>query len=452
MHPGGGRSAQGIAVRTRRPANVRNDRTRAPASRTSESAASITAAWSWGPSYRSTANRSGPSTWKTSVGCRSDARSPQAGRTATRRGTVCDSSLCRGPNAGTAQDCRIHLQTRYDTVFADCALDCILGDKRHLMLRDGSHAALPATGPGPGCGIKPDTSRRKAVAGRRLQTLRWEHDVSGAKRGDHAGLRRAALASAACLMLLVAGCASTPPRQQGDLCAVFGQHPDWYDYARSSESRWGTPVPVLMAFVRHESSYRSDARPPREWLWFIPLGRPSSAQGYAQAQDPAWGEYTEERGSLFRSRSDMEDALDFIGWYNYKTHRQLGIRRDDAYRLYLGVSRRPRRISARDVEREARRPGHRPPGHGYRGTLPGSDLAVRNPGFVATPGIRSGLSATDWSRERRGRRPCLPEQPDRPPAAAPTATSLLHGAASHPPPTAGPRSAAARQFGDLVQR
>ena len=159
--------------------------------------------------------------------------------------------------------------------------------------------------------------------------------MSGAKRGDHAGLRRAALASAACLTLLLAGCASTPPRQQGDLCAVFGQHPDWYDYARSSERRWGTPVPVLMAFVRHESSYRSDARPPREWLWFIPLGRPSSAQGYAQAQDPAWGEYTEERGSLFRSRSDMEDALDFIGWYNDKTHRQLGIHRDDAYRLYL---------------------------------------------------------------------------------------------------------------------
>ena len=46
-------------------------------------------------------------------------------------------------------------------------------------------------------------------------------------------------------------------------------------------------------------------------------------------------EYQAERGSLFRSRSDMEDALDFIGWYNHKTWRQLGISRNDAEKLYL---------------------------------------------------------------------------------------------------------------------
>ena len=56
---------------------------------------------------------------------------------------------------------------------------------------------------------------------------------------------------------------------------------------------------------------------PRKKIWFIPLGRPSSAKGYAQAQDPVWGEYQKERGRLFRSRGDMEDALDFIGWYSH---------------------------------------------------------------------------------------------------------------------------------------
>ena len=137
------------------------------------------------------------------------------------------------------------------------------------------------------------------------------------------------------LALLAAGCATAPPSNQGNLCSVFEQYPDWYDHARASEGEWGTPVPTLMAFVRHESSYRSHARPPRKWFWIVPLGRPSSAKGYAQAQDPVWGEYTEQRGSLFRSRSDMEDALDFIGWYNRKTHRRLGIPLDDAYRLYL---------------------------------------------------------------------------------------------------------------------
>ena len=107
--------------------------------------------------------------------------------------------------------------------------------------------------------------------------------------------------------VLVAGCASTPPARQADLCAVFDQNPDWYDYAQSSAKEWGTPVHIQMAFVRHESSYRSDARPPRKWFLFIPWGRVSSAKGYAQAQDPVWEEYQAERGRLFRSRSDMED-------------------------------------------------------------------------------------------------------------------------------------------------
>ena len=59
--------------------------------------------------------------------------------------------------------------------------------------------------------------------------------------------------------VLVAGCASAPPTRQADICAVFDQHPDWYDYARGSAKKWGTPVHIQMAFVKHESSYRSDA-------------------------------------------------------------------------------------------------------------------------------------------------------------------------------------------------
>ena len=142
--------------------------------------------------------------------------------------------------------------------------------------------------------------------------------------------------AAALLAVLAAGCAPSPPNRQQDLCAVFHQNPDWYDYARDAEERWGTPTPILMAFVHHESSYRSNARPPRKHvLWFIPWGRVSSAKGYAQAQDPAWEDYQKERGSFWRSRSDMEDALDFIGWYNHATSNELGIAKTDARNLYL---------------------------------------------------------------------------------------------------------------------
>jgi hypothetical protein len=132
-----------------------------------------------------------------------------------------------------------------------------------------------------------------------------------------------------------AGCSHSPPKQQHDICAVFDQYPAWYDYAQKSRETWGTPIQIQMAFVRHESSYRENAKPPIKWFLFIPLGRPSSATGFAQAQDPVWGEYQAERGRLFRSRGDMEDALDFIGWYNDKTHKQLGISKWNTRALYL---------------------------------------------------------------------------------------------------------------------
>ena len=161
-----------------------------------------------------------------------------------------------------------------------------------------------------------------------------------AATGPAAGARRPrrlfrAVAAMAVLAALAAGCASAPPKRQGDLCGIFDQHPSWYKHARKSAKRWGTPVHVLMAFVRHESSFRARAKPPRRKFLGIPLARPSSAKGYAQAQDPVWSEYEAERGGLLRSRSDMKDALDFIGWYNYKTWRELKVSRSDARRLYL---------------------------------------------------------------------------------------------------------------------
>lgn len=136
-------------------------------------------------------------------------------------------------------------------------------------------------------------------------------------------------------LFLVPGCTTTPPKNQHNVCSIFDENPVWYDYAAQSEKAWGTPKQILMAFVRQESAFRENAKPPFEWFLFIPLGRPSSAKGYAQAQNPVWAEYKEERGSLFKSRGDMEDALDFIGWYNHKSHEQLGLSKWNARELYL---------------------------------------------------------------------------------------------------------------------
>ncbi len=154
------------------------------------------------------------------------------------------------------------------------------------------------------------------------------------KRASHARWRRHLLFAFA-LVFLVSGCVTPTPRRQGNICAVFDQQPDWYDYARASEKRWGTPVHVLMAFVKKESSFQSHARPPMRWFLFIPLGRASTALGYAQPLSQTWKDYRAERGNLLSSRSHMKDALDFVGWYNAKTRRELGISLYDAHRLYL---------------------------------------------------------------------------------------------------------------------
>ncbi len=133
----------------------------------------------------------------------------------------------------------------------------------------------------------------------------------------------------------MAGCSSAPPQSPQNLCAIFDEYPDWFDAAKESEDRWGTPPHILMSFVKQESAFVDDAKPPRNWFLFIPLGRASSAEGYAQAKDETWDEYKDENGGFFKSRSDIEDALDFIGWYNDKSSRALGISKWDPKNLYL---------------------------------------------------------------------------------------------------------------------
>lgn len=141
------------------------------------------------------------------------------------------------------------------------------------------------------------------------------------------------------LALLASGCAMlapSPPQEQSNICEIFREQPKWYDYARDSQEQWGTPIATQMAFVQRESSFRSHVRPPRKRiLWIIPGPRPSSARGYAQAQDPVWGEYQDDAGSLFARRTHMKHATDFIGWYNARTHRQLGISLHNPEHLYL---------------------------------------------------------------------------------------------------------------------
>ena len=117
---------------------------------------------------------------------------------------------------------------------------------------------------------------------------------------------------------------------------MFDQKSGWWKAARKAQKKWGMPVHVGMAFMHRESSFVADAKPARKRLiGFIPWTRPSSAYGYAQATDEAWHDYARETDRWFIDRDNFADAMDFIGWYNHRSHRKLGIKKSDAYHLYV---------------------------------------------------------------------------------------------------------------------
>ena len=133
---------------------------------------------------------------------------------------------------------------------------------------------------------------------------------------------------------------ATAPRQIDNVCAVFEQNDgwftDWESAAKRAEQERGIPVQVLMATMRKESGFKSNATPPRtKLLGFIPWTRVSTAYGYSQALDGTWSQYKQETGRSGARRSDFADAVDFVGWYHAKTAKLHGIARDDAYNLYL---------------------------------------------------------------------------------------------------------------------
>ncbi len=149
----------------------------------------------------------------------------------------------------------------------------------------------------------------------------------------HPSLARLAAALA---LLTLAGCATTPPSRVDDACAVFTEKPDWYEATRDTEKRWGTPVQVQLAIIRAESSFKHDAKPPRDSFIGIPMWwRVSSAYGYAQAKDETWDDYRKATGNGWADRDDFDDASDFIGWYTDQSQKRLGISKWDTYNQYL---------------------------------------------------------------------------------------------------------------------
>ncbi len=142
------------------------------------------------------------------------------------------------------------------------------------------------------------------------------------------------------LVAMLGGCATKPPTHTNNVCAVFDQKNgffnNWEKDAKRAEARYGIPMPIIMATMNTESSYRHNARPPRTKLFgFIPWKRRSTAYGYSQALNGTWDHYVRATGNRGAKRTNFADAADFIGWYHRESVRRNGINPNNAYALYL---------------------------------------------------------------------------------------------------------------------
>jgi len=144
---------------------------------------------------------------------------------------------------------------------------------------------------------------------------------------------------AAMLLLILGSCGAregTAPRNLENACSIITERPHYTRAFKQAERNWGVETHVLMAMIYQESKFISDIRPPHQFaLGVIPTGRQSSALGYSQALDGTWDEYLEQQGRRGATRTNINDATDFMGWYMSLTLRENGIPLDDTYNQYL---------------------------------------------------------------------------------------------------------------------
>lgn len=141
------------------------------------------------------------------------------------------------------------------------------------------------------------------------------------------------------IFLLLASCSGgnyRAPKNLDDACSIVRERPEYLKAMKSTEREWEVPVPVQMAVIYQESKFIGNNRTPVQYaLGVIPMGRQSSAYGYAQALDGTWDEYQRDEGGRFAERDDIKDATDFIGWYMSQTEEITGVPRTDARNQYL---------------------------------------------------------------------------------------------------------------------
>ena len=136
--------------------------------------------------------------------------------------------------------------------------------------------------------------------------------------------------------LVALGCATKPPSNAENICAIFKEKRSWAKAAKKVQKKWGVPTSINMAFIYQESGFQHNAKPPRKKLFgFIPTKRISSSRGYSQALKGTWELYQRKTGNADAKRKNFADSINFIGWYNHTSSKKIKIGKNDPYNLYL---------------------------------------------------------------------------------------------------------------------
>jgi len=140
------------------------------------------------------------------------------------------------------------------------------------------------------------------------------------------------------ILLVLGSCGEregSAPRNLDNACSILTERSHYSRAFRTAERRYGVNTHVLMAMIYQESKFIANNRTPHQYvLGVIPVGRQSSAFGYAQALDATWEEY-QRAGHRGARRDDIADATDFMGWYMTQTVEETGIPINDTRNQYL---------------------------------------------------------------------------------------------------------------------
>lgn len=140
------------------------------------------------------------------------------------------------------------------------------------------------------------------------------------------------------VLMVLAGCGQqySAPRNLDNACLLADERPAYMRAMQRAEAEWGLPVHVQMATIYQESRFIGDARTPHRYaLGVIPVGRVSTAFGYAQALDGTWDDYRRATGNRRADRTNIYDATDFMGWYMTLSVERNGIALTDTRNQYL---------------------------------------------------------------------------------------------------------------------